>query len=433
MNTVFLGHYTRNSEQADDLKSAWGEDVNGRLDYVTGWHAKTKDLLANRSGEFAYVTTNSITQGLPVPALFGPLYREGWKIKFAHRTFAWDSEAPGKAAVHCVIVGFTKDQAARQRLWDYPNIHGDPVPQRVVTGVNPYLIDGPDLLVKTTTKPLSPTIPLVHYGSMPADGGHLVFKAKEGKRGFDSDPVAAKYLRRFVGASELLHGTERWCLWLEDLTQADLKASKLLRDTIEACRLWRSDQPESGDAYKHQHTPHLFRPSRHVPRAPYLCIPQHVTVNRQYWTAARLEPEFICGNANFVAPDEDGLLFALISSSMFITWLRAVGGRIKSDLRFANTLVWNTFPAPELDEATRGRIIKAGRKVVEARAERPDRSLSELYEPYLLGANASLRKAHNALDTEIDKAFGAPRRLQTEKQRLELLFPAYQALVAAQG
>ncbi|GAA4512572.1 DNA methyltransferase [Brevibacterium yomogidense] len=158
-NPPFLGHYTRNSEQAEDLNTAWGEDVSGRLDYVTGWHAKTKDLLATRPGEFAYVTTNSITQGLPVPALFGPLYREGWKIKFAHRTFAWDSEAPGKAAVHCVIVGFTKAPSARQQLWDYPNVHGEPVPQRVVTGVNAYLIDGPDLMVKATTKPLSPHNP----------------------------------------------------------------------------------------------------------------------------------------------------------------------------------------------------------------------------------------------------------------------------------
>ena len=179
-----------------------------------------------------------------------------------------------------------------------------------------------------------------------------------------------------------------------------------------------------------QHIPHLFRPSRHAPQVPYLCIPRHVTVSRQYWTAARLEPDFICGDAAFLAPDEDGLLFALISSSMFITWLRTIGGRIKSDLRFANTLVWNTFPAPALEDTSRSRIIEAGKQVVAARAERPDQSLAELYDPYLMGANTSLRKAHNALDTEVDKAFGSTRRLQTEKQRLELLFPAYQALIA---
>ena len=155
-----------------------------------------------------------------------------------------------------------------------------------------------------------------------------------------------------------------------------------------------------------------------------------MTANRRYWTASRLEPDVICGDAAFLAPDEDGLLFALISSSMFITWLRTIGGRIKSDLRFANTLVWNTFPAPVLEETARDRIIEAGKQVVTARAERPDQSLSELYDPLLMGANKSLQRAHNVLDAEVDKAFGAARRLQSEKQRLELLFPAYQELVA---
>lgn len=123
-NPPFIGQYTKTGEQTEDMRRVWGKDYDGYLDYVTGWHAQAKNLLAERRGEFAYVTTNSITQGQPVPALFGPLEREGWRIKFAHRTFAWDSEAPGKAAVHCVIVGFTKNRAVKQRLWDYPEIHG---------------------------------------------------------------------------------------------------------------------------------------------------------------------------------------------------------------------------------------------------------------------------------------------------------------------
>ncbi|WP_311489339.1 DNA methyltransferase, partial [uncultured Corynebacterium sp.] len=123
-NPPFIGQYTKTSEQTEDMRRVWGKDYDGYLDYVTGWHAQAKTLLTERRGEFAYVTTNSITQGQPVPALFGPLQREGWLIKFAHRTFAWDSEAPGKAAVHCVIVGFTKKRAVKQQLWDYPEIHG---------------------------------------------------------------------------------------------------------------------------------------------------------------------------------------------------------------------------------------------------------------------------------------------------------------------
>jgi hypothetical protein len=169
-NPPFIGQYTKSAEQTADMKLVWGTDYDGYLDYVTGWHALSMKLLSNRSGEFAYVTTNSITQGQPVPALFAPLKRSGWHIKFAHRTFAWDSEAPGKAAVHCVIVGFTKQRPAKQLLWDYPKVNGEPVSVPVSTGINAYLVDGPDLLVTKRSKPLA-DVPPARFGTKPADGG----------------------------------------------------------------------------------------------------------------------------------------------------------------------------------------------------------------------------------------------------------------------
>lgn len=426
-NPPFIGQYTKTSVQTEDMKRVWGKDYDGYLDYVTAWHAKTKDALAHRYGEFAYVTTNSITQGQPVPALFGPLYREGWDIKFAHRTFAWDSEAPGKAAVHCVIVGFTRDRQARRRLWDYPHPNGEPQSQRVTSGINAYLIDGPKVLVNKTSKPLTGGVPTVNYGPKPADGGHLVFDAKDGTKGLDQDPIAAKYLRRLVGGRELLHNIERWCLWLEGLTPADRKASQGIQEAVEGCRQWRSQQSPTGDAYKLRDIPHLFRPSR-VPRVPYLCIPRVVSENRRFWLATRYEPDVIINDLVYWAPDEDGFLFGLVSSSMFITWQRAIGGRLKSDLRFSNTLSWNTFPIPDLDDPARARIIQTGKKVLDARAERPDQTLADLYDPYLMGEHKPLQKAHDALDREVDRAFGAARRLTNDKQRLELLFPAYQQL-----
>lgn len=425
-NPPFIGQYTKTAAQTEDMKRVWGSDYNGYLDYVTAWHAKSLKLLADRPGEFAYVTTNSITQGRPVPALFGPLRRDGWSIKFAHRTFAWDSDAPGKAAVHCVIVGFTREHNIRRRLWDYQHINGEPELQRVTTGINPYLIDAPEILVDGASTPLSPMLPPVYYGSKPADGGHLVFKPKESTRGLDLDPVAAKYLRRFVGATELINDVERWCLWLPELTSADLKTSPAIKSCLDAVAEERakSAKPSTREAAA---TPALFTEIRQ-PDVPYLCIPQHVSENRRYWTAARFGPEVICGNANFLAPDKDGLLFALVSSSMFITWQRAVGGRIKSDLRFSNTLSWNTFPVPEIDGRARSRIIQAGQRVLDSRAEDPDQSLADLYDPYLMGGNRNLKKAHDKLDREVDQVFGSARRLLSDKQRLELLFPAYQQL-----
>ena len=154
-NPPFIGQHTKTAEQTADMKAVWGDNYDGYLDYVTGWHAQALALFHDRPGEFAYVTTNSITQGQPVPALFGPIFQADWYIKFAHRTFSWDSEAPGKAAVHCVIVGFTKDRTVEQRLWDYPDVNGEPQLRKVQTGINAYLVDGPDILIAKRSTPIA--------------------------------------------------------------------------------------------------------------------------------------------------------------------------------------------------------------------------------------------------------------------------------------
>ncbi|MGO3039454.1 DNA methyltransferase [Corynebacterium variabile] len=425
-NPPFIGQYTKTEQQTEDMKQAWGADYNGYLDYVTAWHAKTKDLLAGRPGDFAFVTTNSITQGQPVPALFGPLYREGWDIKFAHRTFAWNSDAPGKAAVHCVIVGFTRDQGIKQKMWNYPSVKGAPEPMEISVGINAYLLDGPRVLVRDVRSgPISPALPEVHYGSKPVDGGNLVFSAKEGTLGLDQDPVAGKYLRRFVGAKEMLYNIERWCLWLTDLDPADIGKSSGLKAQIEGVRKMRSESKKV-PTQEAASTPSLFAEIRQ-PDVPYLCIPIHVGETRRYWTAARYEPEVICGNANFLAPDEDGLLFSLISSAMYITWQRAVGGRLESRLRFSNTLTWNTFPVPEMEDKTRVAIVKAGQGVLNARALHPNRSLADTYDPNNI--DPKLVKAHDALDLVVDAAFGADHPLATERERLEVLFSRYEEMV----
>lgn len=426
-NPPFIGQYTKTAEQTADMKQVWGKDYDGYLDYVTGWHAKAKNLFADRSGEFAYVTTNSITQGQPVPALFEPLFREGWRIKFAHRTFAWDSEAPGKAAVHCVIVGFTRDSKVKPRLWDYPDVKGEPVEQSVGQGINAYLIDGPNVLVAKRMKPLSPVISPAVRGSQPTDGGNLIVEKKD----YDevaADPIAAKYLRPFRMGRELVRGLDRWCLWMgdSDFNPADISKSPVLKKRVQMCKAFREQASPSGDAYKLRDTPHLMRPNFNRPLVPYVGIPAVVSETRRFYTAAHLGAEVIAGNKLFTAIDPDGLLFGLISSSMFITWQKTVGGRLKSDLNFANTLTWNTFPVPGLDEKTRERIIKAGQKVLDARALHPERSLAEHYNP--LAMAPELVKAHDALDREVDKAFGAPRKLTSERQRQELLFANYAKL-----
>ncbi|MDK8798588.1 DNA methyltransferase [Corynebacterium coyleae] len=426
-NPPFIGQYTKTKEQTEDMKRVWGKDYDGYLDYVTGWHAQAMHLFEDqRPGEFAFVTTNSITQGQPVPGLFGPLYREGWLIKFAHRTFAWDSEAPGKAAVHCVIVGFTRSQDIKPRLWDYKRVNGDPEPVKVETGINAYLIDAPNVLIRKRSKPLSTVVLPATRGSQPTDGGNLIVEVDEYEEVL-KDPVASKYLRPFRMGRELVRGLDRWCLWMadDDFDPTDLNKSEILRERVQAVRDMRLASRKKA-TQESANTPYLFQENRQ-PNVDYVAIPRVVSVSRHFYTVAHLHPDVIAGDKVYTAADPEGLLFGLISSSMFITWQRAVGGRLKSDLSFSNTLVWNTFPVPELTEEQRQRIIDAGKRVLEARALHPERSLADHYNP--LAMDPALLDAHKILDREVDKAFGASKRLQNERQRQELLFSNYARLV----
>ena len=419
-NPPFLGDTTRTKVQLAQMAAAWGGSKElSRLDYVTAWHALTLRLLENRDGEWAFVTTNSIVQGDQPARLFAPIFDAGWRIKFAHRTFQWDSEAPGRAAVHCVIIGFTRESTFRPRLFDYASTRAQPVERAGVKQINAYLVDGPNVLVTKRSRPLSADLNMPMYGSKPSDGGHLLIGADELEH-VRADPIAALFLRPYVGARELLHDEERWCLWLVDATGEQIAASPVLRARVEAVRQFRaSSAAASTRDYRHHH---LFRQVQAIP-GDFVCIPRHVSEERPYFPVKLLPEGVIASDATFQCADPDGFQFAMLSSSMYLTWQKTVGGRLKSDLRFGSTITWTNLPLPPLNEVQRTRIIAAGQKVLDARALHPQRSLAQHYNRW--GMDPALVQAHDALDTEVDKAFGAPRRCRTELERQELLFARY--------
>ena len=331
--------------------------------------------------------------------------------------------------MHCVIVGFSRNTSVKPRLWDYPDVRGEAVLVPVEKSINAYLVDGPNILISKRMQPLNNQLPPATRGSQPTDGGHLIVEA-ENYPEFVNDTVAAKYLRPYRGSRELIRGLDRWCLWMDDenFDPSDLQQSKLLYERVTGCREFRESSSPSGDAYKLRTIPHLFRPNSKRPTVDYLCIPRVVSENRRFFTAAQFSADTITSDSAFTVEDPTGLSFALISSSMFITWQQTVGGRLKSDLRFSSTLTWNTFPVPELDSTSKERIIAAGQKILEARELHPERSLADHYNP--LAMDPALLKAHDALDKEVDKAFGAPRKLTSERQRQELLFENYSKLAS---
>ena len=433
-NPPFIGQYMRSEEQTDDLRFVWGDGYDGYLDYVTGWFIKASQYFQSvpRGGRFAFVSTNSIAQGAPVPALFRPLLEGGWRIRFAHQTFAWTSEAPGGAAVHCVITGFDRGaphEKARPVLFTYSSLKAQPE-ALPVDHINPYLVEGPDVFVVARRYPLSPRLPEVCFGSKPADGGNLIVEAEDYPR-FAADPIAAKYLRPFRMGRDMIQGFDRWCLWMaeSDFDPRDIKMSSLLYARVQACQKKRnaSDKKATRES---ANTPYLFQEIRQ-PSERYLAIPSVVAETREFYTVAHLDKKVIAGNKLYTAIDPDGFLFAIISSSMFMSWQKLVGGRLKSDLNFSNKIVWNTLPLPDVSDKQRAAIIAAGQGVLEARAEQPGVSLADMYNP--LAMAPSLLKAHRALDRAVDRAFGARKALETNEERLTILFKRYQEMTATEN
>lgn len=418
-NPPFIGQYLQGVDQTEDMKLVWGDLYDGYLDYVTGWYKKAADYFQFvNNGQFAFVSTNSITQGQPVPSLFGPLFSNGWRIKFAHQTFSWTSEAADAAAVHCVIIGMEKKRRASATLYTYADIKGEPtaVPAK---NINAYLVDAPNLFVKKRLSPLSTFVPKVSYGSKPTDGGNLVVEIDDYPE-VKADSIASKYLRRYVGARELLHGADRWCLWLEDATPADIQRSGILRDRLDAVREFRLSSKKQATKNLAD-SPHLFAERRRFTQ-PYLCIPSVVSETRKFFTAARLDAETISSNLVFNAEDPDGYLFGIVSSSMFITWQKTIGGRLESRLRFSNTVVWNNFPLPEVSEKLRAEIIAGGQAVLDARNLHPERCLADHYNP--LAMSPQLLSAHRKLDKAVDRAF-RQKPFNSNEERLETLLKSY--------
>lgn len=446
-NPPFIGQGKKEPKQTESLKIAWGTDYTGYLDFSTGWYRKASRFFAPEPGtgyaeipgEFAFVSTNSITQGQPVPDLFGPLFRDGWKIRFAYRTFPWQSEASGKAAVHCVIIGFARsipgeDFKKRQRLFEYFWQSGTTEELSVKTGINAYLLDAPQVFVYKIPKPISNEISAVRGGYKPADGRNLIIEPGD----YDSvieDPIAEKYIRPFRMGEELVKGLDRWCLWLENVPSNEITQSPLLSSRVNACYEWRSAQTKTGDAYKLRNIPHLMRPIKNRVEEDYVGIPVVVSENRPFFTVDYLSSEVIPGNKLFTTSDPDGFLFSIISSSMFIAWQRTVGGRMKSDLSFSNTIVWNNLPLPPVSEDLRARIIAAGKKILAAREAIEERAgerigLDKMYAS-LDDMDPVLRKAHEELDSVVDVAFGAARPCTSNDQRISILIDRYLELTGA--
>ena len=377
-NPPFVGAREMSPAQKADIRRVFGPLTGaGDLDYVTCWYRKASDFMAaNPRIQAALVSTNSITQGNQPTILWSDLWPRGIRINFAHRTFHWTSEARGKASVHCVIIGFGLTDRAKKLIFDYATTGSEPAALQA-SQINPYLVDGPQVVLPNRESPLC-AVPPVLLGNQPIDDGNFLFSDVE-KAAFVSDePGAAEFFKRWIGAKELIDGLERWVLDLRTITPRKLRTSKMLRERVEAVQRFREASPRPQTRRLAQ-TPNLLGSSI-FPDRDYLVIPRHSSEARGRIPLAFVTPDFVCGDANMLIPDGTRYHFGVLMSVMHMAWVRVVCGRIKSDYRYSAGIVYNNFPWPEPTPGQRANIEATAQAVLDARAMHANATLADLYE-----------------------------------------------------
>jgi hypothetical protein len=421
-NPPFAGKQFMTACQKDDMKKACGEiPRHGTLDYACGWYFKAAQYVQGTQTTVGFVSTNSIVQGEQTGVLWNALFRRFHvKIRFGHRPFAWESEAPGKAHVHVVIVGFGAGDAPNKRLYEYPSTGKDAVVTHVAN-ISPYLTEGSDMAILPRPKPRC-GVPPILFGNMPNDGGHLILDDEQKAAILRREPKAERFVRPFLGAAEFLSGRQRWCLWLKDALPAELHALPEIMKRVEAVRVHRLSSPRSATR-RLASRPALFGEIRQ-PDTGYLFVPSVSSQRRRYIPMAFMAGTVIASNLALIIPGAARFHFGVLSSAMHMAWVRTVCGRLKSDFRYSNKLVYNNFPWPEDPDGTQIRAVEgAAEQVLEARRESPGASYADLYDP--LTMPAGLIEAHRELDRAVDRCYGA-ESFATDRRRAGHLLALYE-------
>lgn len=420
-NPPFVGARLMTPEQKEDMGIIFGKQKGiGNLDYISCWYKKIVDYLKGTTVEAALVSTNSITQGEQAGLLWKPILEEGIHINFAYRTFRWDSEASIKAHVHCVIIGFSYKERNNKILY---NERGN---ISVVSSINAYLVDAPNVFIMNRKKSIHQGIPQMEFGSMPNDGGFLShYDDVSRDKIITKYPQAEKYFKKFIGATEFLHNKNRWCLWLKDANLSEIRSIQPIVDAIKNVQEMRSSSKRAA-TIKLADTPSLFGEIRQ-PEKTYLIIPRHSSQIRKYIPIGYVSPDVICGDANMLIPNATLYLFGILTSNVHMAWMSAVCGRIKSDYRYSATVVYNNFPWPSPTKEQKAKIEKTAKGILDARANHPNDSLADLYDPLIMPSE--LRKAHQLNDKAVMQAYGLSIKCTTEADCVASLMRMYQNLI----
>ena len=396
-NPPFVGYSFQSKEQKEDL-AAIMKGFGSNIDYVAGWYLKSAQLMRqNPRIRAALVSTNSITQGEQVAAIWKPLFEQyGIHFDFAYRTFRWDSEADIKAHVHCVVLGFSAALGSEPKT-----IYLSEGQSIQATNINGYLLDAPDVFIENRKKPLCNVAEMIK-GSIPVDGGNLIIEAEDYCDFVKKEPEAMPFIKPYMGAREFLHDEKRYCLWLEGISPKVLNSLPMIKDRVIKTREFRLNSTKAATK-KYADMPYLFM-ERRQPTSDYVIVPSHSSENRRYVPIGYVGPDVICGNANFLIPNATLYHFGVLISLAHNAWMRAVCGRLEMRYRYSNTIVYNNFPWPNPTEKQKAKIEQTAQAILDARAKYPDCSLADLYDEAAMPPE--LRKAHQENDRAVMAAYG---------------------------
>ncbi len=420
-NPPFVGArmMEQGSVQKKEVQDIFGDikDVQD-LDYVTCWYKITAQVIQGTRIEAAFVSTNSICQGAQVPILWDVLLNNyNVHINFVHQTFKWNSESTDKAAVHCVIVGFSNFNRTKKQLFFGEN-------RKIVSNISPYLVEGSDSFVVAHKNALC-DVPKMNFGNQPRDGGFFVISEAEREELLNKEPELSKWLHLYVGADEFIKGKKRWCLWLKKATPTDIKHSKILYEKVASVREFRlSSKAKTTNGYAK--VPHLFAQITQPDDVDFLIVPSVSSERRRYVPIGFVNSDVIASNAVQILPNATLYHFGVLTSNVHMAWMRTVCGRLKSDYRYSKELVYNPFPWPTPTDAQKAKIEQTAQAILDARALYPDASLADLYDEVAMPPE--LRRAHQQNDKAVMQAYGFDIKTTTETTCVAELMKMYQKL-----
>lgn len=420
-NPPFLGTNTRSEAQRAEMKHVLSEFRSlGNLDYVACWFWKGAQYIQFSRAELSLVSTNSICQGEQASTLWMPIFDLGLKIHFAYPTFPWANNAKDKAAVHVVIVGLSGFSKFTNL---YQDIDGE-WHKKSVSSISPYLVEASRQVVSSRKVPLCLNTPIMKKGNQPTDQGNLFLNRQERDELLEKHPESQCWIRKALGSSEFLNSKERWCLWLVDANEDEIKSMSEVSNRVEAIKEFRSKSSKLATRKKAA-TPHLFDENRHPKSGNYILIPRHSSERRSYIPIGIISSDVISTDANMIIPDATLFEFAILTSCMHNEWMRLVAGRLKSDYRYSASLVYNTFPWPEVNEIQRAEIEQLAESVLFVREDYPGKTLAELYSPDSMPLE--LLQAHQELDTAVDKLYKT-KPFKDTSERLSFLLARYEEM-----